>query len=93
MQRLRLAWTLALIGFCMSASTVAIWGKIQLLFMLYFGAGFWMIEATAKADTTSDAPSEPDRGLRYSRFDPDASKTAKRPTRRRGAPSLEREEH
>ena len=72
--RLRLAWTLSLIGFCMSASTVAIWGEIQLLFMLLFGAGFWMIGALPKAPSEADeAETEADQGrprLRYTRFAP-----------------------
>lgn len=68
-QRLRLAWTLSLIGFAMSASTVAIWGEIQLLFMLLFGAGFWMIgpvqESGAQDETEKTAPS---RAPQYTRF-------------------------
>ena len=72
--RLRLAWTLSLIGFCMSASTVAIWGEIQLLFMLLFGAGFWMIGTLPKAPSDADeAETESEQGrsrLRYTRFAP-----------------------
>ena len=68
-QRLRLAWTLTLIGFTMSASTVAIWGEIQLLFMLIFGAGFWMIgpiqDPSAQDEAEETAPS---RAPQYTRF-------------------------
>jgi hypothetical protein len=67
---LRLAWTLSLIGFCMSASTVAIWGEIQLLFMLLFGGGFWMIGAAARpsGDTSAFQPKQASTEIRYSRF-------------------------
>ncbi|GGB06692.1 O-antigen ligase family protein [Allosediminivita pacifica] len=72
--RLRLAWTMSLIGLCMSASTVAIWGEIQLLFMLIFGAGFWMIGAMPAAPSDADgaeAASHQGRSrLRYTRFAP-----------------------
>ncbi|SPJ23492.1 O-antigen ligase family protein [Palleronia abyssalis] len=46
---MRLAWTLFLIGFAMSAATVAIWGEIQTLFMILFGAGLWMLPRKAIA--------------------------------------------
>ncbi|SFG82712.1 O-antigen ligase like membrane protein [Palleronia marisminoris] len=39
---MRLGWTLFIAGFVFSASTVAIWGEIQVIFMLLFGAGLWM---------------------------------------------------
>ena len=39
---MHLGWTLFIAGFAFSASTVAIWGEIQVIFMLLFGAGLWM---------------------------------------------------
>tara|TARA_R110002051_G_scaffold146786_2_gene219572 strand:+ start:51587 stop:53014 length:1428 start_codon:yes stop_codon:yes gene_type:complete len=68
-QRLRLAWTLTLIGFAMSASTVAIWGEIQLLFMLIFGAGFWMIGPILDpSDQDEVEETAPSRAPQYTRF-------------------------
>lgn len=46
---MRLGWTLFIAGFAFSASTVAIWGEIQVIFMLLFGAGLWMAPERAPA--------------------------------------------
>ena len=46
---MRLGWTLFVTGFAFSASTVAIWGEIQVIFMLLFGAGLWMAPAPEPA--------------------------------------------
>ena len=69
LDRMRLAWTLALIGFCMSASTVAIWGEIQMFFMLLFGGGFWLA-STGPGNTqeTAEKSEETSRHLPYSRY-------------------------
>ena len=76
-QRIRLAWTLSLIGFCLSASTVAIWGEIQLLFMLIFGAGFWMINVSDDASTTVDEQdTNQTRQNKYTRFEPKTRPTS-----------------
>lgn len=67
LDRMRLSWTLALIGLCMSASTVALWGEIQMLFMLLLGAGFWLADTgPAAADAAPPAPAP--RHLPYTRF-------------------------
>lgn len=70
LDRMRLSWTLSLIGLCMSASTVALWGEIQILFMLLFGAGFWLADSRPEtAPDPSGAQSSPvSRHLPYSRF-------------------------
>ncbi len=69
LDRMRLAWTLALIGFCMSASTVAIWGEIQMFFMLLFGAGFWLASTgPGNAQETTENLEETSRHLPYSRY-------------------------
>lgn len=71
LDRFRLGWTLSLIGTCMSASTVALWGEIQMFFMLILGAGFWMIGAgTAPAPSGQQVPDETQGRARlaYSRF-------------------------
>ncbi|WP_375262441.1 O-antigen ligase family protein [Palleronia sp.] len=46
---MRFGWTLFVAGFAFSASTVAIWGEIQVIFMLLFGAGLWMAPEPALA--------------------------------------------
>lgn len=69
LDRMRLSWTLALIGFCMSASTVAIWGEIQMFFMLLFGAGFWLADTGPVAAAAQEGAAEPaPRHLPYTRF-------------------------
>lgn len=69
LDRMRLSWTLALIGLCMSASTVALWGEIQMFFMLLFGAGFWLADTGSAAAATRTVPVAlaPHR-LPYTRF-------------------------
>ena len=52
---MRLAWILSMIGFALSASTVAIWGEIQLLFMIFFGAGLWLLDPDTDVDSSSPA--------------------------------------
>lgn len=69
LDRMRLSWTLALIGLCMSASTVALWGEIQMFFMLLFGAGFWLADTgpTAASEEAEPAAQAP-RQLPFTRF-------------------------
>ena len=47
---MRFGWTLFVAGFAFSASTVAIWGEIQVVFMLLFGAGLWMAPEPAPVE-------------------------------------------
>jgi len=67
---LRLGWTLSMLGFMITASTVAIWGEIQIFFMILFGSGYWMLSAPgAPRDAAPEEESPaPERVLRYTRF-------------------------
>ncbi|PTR14272.1 O-antigen ligase family protein [Cereibacter azotoformans] len=69
LDRMRLAWTLSLIGLCMSASTVALWGELQMFVLLLLGAGFWLADTAADAGASRE-PEVPDRRLRLTRFPP-----------------------
>lgn len=66
LDRMRLSWTLALLGLCMSASTVALWAEIQMFFMLLFGAGFWLADTGPSAAPAQ--PAQAPRHLPYTRF-------------------------
>lgn len=72
LDRMRLGWTLALLGLCMSASTVALWGEIQLFFMLMFGAGFWLADTGPQDQDSAQKPEPTPRHLPYTRFSRDS---------------------